>query len=139
VYFSLIIYMGAIPMNQSLFSVRYKRAPDTSGLGDLIEGWLQHWGAIYARDVSWRAYDPSREEQFIFRLEFTIMPATGRRPTDYLLLEILAPQQSVVVARRTDARRHLLTALWPGRMLALESHLLRADPEAAQIRILNAL
>ena len=126
-------------MNQSSFSVRYRRAPDTSGLSDLIEGWLQQWGTVYQRDVTWRAYDPSRDEQFRFRLDMIIMPVIGRRPTDYLLLEIQSPQQHIVTARRTDARRYLLKSLWPGRMLMLESHLLRVDPEAAQIRILNAL
>jgi hypothetical protein len=126
-------------MNQSLFSVRYKRAPDTSGLGDLIEVWLQCWGTVYQRNVSWRAYDPSRDEQYRFKLDFVVAPTAGRRPTDYLLLEILPTQQSTLNARRTDARRRLLKALWPGRMLVLESHLLRVDPEAAQIRILNTL
>lgn len=121
-----------------LFSLRYQHPTATNFEQTRIEGWLQRWGTAYLRDITWRAYDPSRDESFRFRLDFVIFPVHGRKPSDYLLLELISPQ-SDLIAQRDAARRQLLRVLWPGQMLCLGVQLLRTDAEAAQLRILEAM
>lgn len=124
-------------MNNTLFSLRFQRIPPPDLTAHAqIESWLQAWGIIYQRDVQWHAYDAAYREQFHFTLAWVILPTAGRQPTDYLLLEILPVG---FTSQRSAARHHLLRTLWPGRMLTLETDLLRTDPQTAQIRLLNAL
>jgi hypothetical protein len=124
-------------MNDTLFSLRFQRTPppDLPATAQ-VESWLHRWGIVYQRNVAWHTYDATYREQFHFTLAWVILPSAGRQPTDYLLLEILSDASS---NQRNAARQHLLKALWPGRMLTLEAHLLRTDPQAAQLRLLNAL
>lgn len=124
-------------MNDTLFSLRFQRTPppDLQAAAQ-VERWLGRWGILYQRNVAWHTYDAAYREQFHFTLAWVILPTAGRQPTDYLLLEILPDGFS---SPRSTARYHLLKALWPGRMLALEAHLLRTDPQTAQLRLLNAL
>lgn len=75
---------------------------------------------IYERNTIWRAYDPCRDESFRFKLDFILTPMRGRKPTDYLLLEIITPQPPPI-AQRAEARRNLLRTLWPGRMVCLDA------------------
>lgn len=125
-------------MNPTPFSYRYHTSEDKQQHSQQIEGWLKQWGVIYQPDTIWRAYDPRRDESFRFKLDFLLTPMHGRKPTDYLLLEIIT-RQPAPIAHRAEARRQLLRTLWPGRMVCLEAHLLWNDVEAAQLRLLNAL
>lgn len=125
-------------MNPTRFSYRYHTSENKQQPTQQIEDWLKHWGVIYQRDTIWRAYDPRRDESFRFKLDFILTPMHGRKPTDYLLLEIITPHPAPI-AQRAEARRQLLRTLWPGRMVCLDAQLLRADVEAAQLRLLNAL
>ncbi len=124
-------------MNDTLFSLRFQRTPppDPQAAAQ-VESWLHRWGILYQRNVVWHTFDAAYREQFHFTLAWVILPAAGRQPTDYLLLEILpnsSPNQC------SAARYHLLKALWPGQRLMLEARLLRTDPQTAQLRLLNAL
>lgn len=125
-------------MSPILFSYRYQIPANTAQHAQQIEGWLKRWGVRYQRDITWRAYDPRRDESFRFKLDFILIPMRGRKPSDYVLLEII-PNQPEVIAERSAARRRLLRALWPGRMIGLDARLLCTDVEAAQRRLLNAL
>lgn len=124
-------------MNDTLFSLRFQRTPppDPQAAAQ-VESWLHRWGILYQRNAAWHTYDAAYREQFHFTLAWVILPSAGRQPTDYLLLEI---QSDTFSSQRSAARQHLLKALWPGRMLMIEAHLLRTDPQTAQLRLLNAL
>ena len=126
----------------SRFSLRTACAPDsTTPTRDVIESWLRTWGTSYLhlRDMHWRAYDPVRDEQFRFRLDFVLVPAAGRQPSDYLLLDIQPDRLPNAAAQRSAARCRLLMTLWPGCLLTLRSELIHIDPTAAQLTLLNAL
>jgi len=125
---------------QTPFSLRYQRiSTDTTAARDAVANWLQTWGIAYQRDVLWHAHDPNCRERFTFTLDFLILPMHGRHPSDYLLLDIHDTRLPVPLQGRYAARRQFLHTLWMGRMVSLDTQLLRLDPSAAQIRLLNAL
>ena len=126
----------------TLFSLRFHRSPEPkspSAAHETVATWLTEWGTFYLRDVAWKAFGSSSSEQHIFQLDFVVLPEQGRSPFRYVLIEVVDDEPSEIFTAREIARRNLLRALWPGKMLTLEAHNIRANPDIAQLRLLNAL
>ena len=126
----------------NLSTLHFHRAPNPrrqTQEHDTVAAWLTEWGTLYLRDVIWKAFGAVSTEQFIFQLDFVILPERGRNPAKYVLVEIAPERKSITLMQRDSARRNLLKALWSGKVLMLEASDIRAHPDIAQVRLLNAL